>query len=192
MEVGGAPLFFRESVVAAIEVKTNYEPAKLSEVLDAASSVRRVKAVPVATFQMGSQGPWLRSEPRRVLCGVFYFRGLNTRSELVHSLNSLLSSRVSSSRCSLEDINAPDFFFSAKAGLIVRNWEFNTLRTETGAIEGLNDVYDGLEEDEEKPGAYRRVFGDSDKWRGLQTLILELTERCQRYASSYASLSAYA
>jgi len=191
LEVGGAPLFFRESVVATIEVKTNYESTKLSTLMDNASSVRRVRPAPVATFQMGSSGPFLRSDSRRVLCGVFYFRGLKTRTALVHELNLLLESRAAKLGCPLEEVNAPDFFFSPQAGLIVRKSEFNVLREDSRGVAGLDDVSHGLGPDEKAPGAYRRAFGDAEKWRALQVIILELAERCQRYAASYASLSEY-
>jgi hypothetical protein len=191
LEVGGDPLFFRESVVATMEVKTNYEKAKLPKIIEDARSVRRVKPAPVFTFQMSADGPILRNNTRRVLCGVFYFRGLETRSGIVAELNALLSKRAFDSGVTLEEIDAPDFFFSPQAGLIVRNPEFNLIRCGV-QIKGLDDVHGGLTEEEQKLGAYRRAFGGDEKWRGLQAIILELSERCQRYAASYTTLSDYA
>lgn len=190
LEVGGATLFFREGVVATIEVKTNFEKAKLPGLLKDASSVRRVKPTQISTFQMGLEPPHFRASTRRVLCGVFYYRGIESRSALVAELNRLLSERASELNVPLEQVSAPDFFYSAQAGLIVRNAEFNTLSS-GASISGLDDVHGGLTKEEQLSGAYRRAFGGPGKWRGLQTIILELAERCQRYAASYASLSEY-
>ena len=191
LEIGQATLYYRESVVATIEVKTNYEASKLSGVIDDASSVRRVKAVPISTFQMSANGPTLRSDTRRVLCGVFYFKGLKTRSDLVRTLNSQLSARARTRGCPLQEVNGPDFFYAPQMGLIVRRSEFNTLQEDTGSVQDMDNVFGGFNADENLQGAYRRVFGGDDKWRGLQVIILELAERCQRYATSYASLSEY-
>jgi len=145
LEVGGAPLFFRESVVATIEVKTNFISADLSNVMKGASSVRQVTPVHIATFQMGPGGPSLRSGSRRVLCGVFYFRGLRTRTALVRELNLLLAGLAAKSSCALEQVNAPDFFFSPEAGLIVRRSEFNVLKEDSGGVAGVDDVSGGLD-----------------------------------------------
>jgi len=75
---------------------------------------------------------------------------------------------------------------------VVRNEEFNTLFGEEVVIDGRDSVHGGLMDCENRRGAYRRVFGEAEKWRGLQALVLELAERCQRYSVSYASLSDYA
>jgi hypothetical protein len=183
-------LFFREGVVATIEVKTKFEKSKLPAILEDARSVRRVQPTPVSTFQMGIEPPRFRVATRRVLCGVFYYRGITVRSMLVSQLNELLREHAASSSQSLEQVDAPDFFYSPQAGLIVRNNEFNTLSPDA-AVAGLDDVHGGLTSDERMIGAYRRAFGGAGKWRGLQAIILELAERCQRYAASYASLSEY-
>lgn len=190
LEVGGATLFFREGVVATIEAKTNYEKAKLAQLLEDASSVRRVKPTEISTFQMGLGAPQFRAATRRVLCGVFYYRGIETRSALVAELNRLLLHRASELSVPVDQVAAPDFFYSAQAGLIVRNGEFNTLSS-SFEIPGLDDVHGQLTKEERLSGAYRRVFGGAGKWRGLQAIILEVSERCQRYAASYASLSEY-
>lgn len=190
LEVGGQPLFFRESVVATIEVKTDLHSTNLEAlVINASSVVGRVTPVPVATYQMLGDGPRLRTTPRRVLTGVFAFRGGDVRSTLVRRLNSLLATLAQRTGATAGDIIAPDFFYSPEAGLVVRQGEFNVL--EQSSIAGLDSVYGGLMEEEKELGAYRRAFGGEHKWRGLQTIILELTERCQRYAASYASLSGY-
>src|ERR1017187_1926729 len=190
LEVGGATLFFREGVVATIEIKTNFEKTKLATLLEDASSVRRVEPTQISTFQMGLEPPRFRATTRRVLCGFVYYRGLETRSALVSELNQLLSERAADANLTLEQVAAPDFFCSAQAGLIIRNAEFNTLSS-VGKVHGLDDVHGGLTKEEQVPGAYRRGFDGIGKWRGLQAIILELAERCQRYAASYASLSEY-
>jgi len=190
LEVGGATLFYREAVVATIEVKTNYVKAELPDLLKDASSVRRVKPTAIGTFQMNTDDPRFRKTTRRVLCGAFYFRGVQARSGLVIELNGLLSKLVTDSNIPLEEVDAPDFFYATEAGLVVRNSEFNTLSSEHDIL-GVDEVHGGLTHEEDTPGMYRRVFGSGDKWRGLQAIILELAERCQRYAASYASLSEY-
>jgi hypothetical protein len=55
----------------------------------------------------------------------------------------------------------------------------------------MDDVHSGLSDSEQQEGAYRRAFGDDQKWRGLLALVLEISERCQRYSLSYSDLFAY-
>jgi hypothetical protein len=189
LTIGDSPLYFKESVVATIEVKTEYTATDLDSIFENAHSVQCIETVPAFTFQMACDGPVARSSPRRILSGVFYFRGPKTRTTLVNNLNALLAGRASDG--SLTDVPGPDFFLSAEAGLIVRNEEFNTLFASCTQIEGRDAVHGNLQPTELIPGAYRRVFGDLEKWRAFAAVVLELAERCQRYAVSYASLSKY-
>lgn len=183
----GAQLFFRESVVATIEVRTNHVSADVAKLFEDTSSVARIEPVSTFTLQMSAEGTNPRSRTRRVLCGVLYFRKLKTRRALVEQLNRILAAEVAKHGC-LAEVPGPDFFYSPEAGLVFRKGQFDTLLNE---IPGLDAVHDGLTDAEKEVGTYRRGFGNEESWRGLQTIVLELAERCQRYAVSYSNLSAY-
>jgi len=190
LRIGKDPLYFAESVVATVEVRTEYRSNELEDLLDLASSVKKVSLVDTHTFQMGPDGPEHRTFPRRILCGIFFFRSPTQRLPLVERLNGILMEIAQGRRgVNTSEIRAPDFVYSLDSGLIVRSGQFDVL---TPPPTGIDNVYKGLRPIELQDGAYRRVFNDGQKgWRGLNTIALEIAERCQRYAVTYANVVPY-
>jgi hypothetical protein len=116
LRLADSPLFFAESVVATIEVKTRFDMSTVAELMRTAASACALQPVETFTFQMGHGGPTHRSTPRRILTGIFYFNGPTVRTPLVKELNRLLRT----TGCRSKPVVAPDFVFSVNSGLIVR------------------------------------------------------------------------
>jgi hypothetical protein len=212
LRVVDPPLFFIESVIATLEVRTNYRQDELPKLFEASRSIHSIKRARVATLQMSFSNAQLRTilstmaqsaetrgsviepaegvvqqeelKPPRLLQGVFYFNGPSARTPVVNRLNAL--------RRDL-GLDGPDFFYSLNSGLIVRLNEIDVLRehADSALRAAMDNVHGGLHESEQENGGYRRVFSDGERYRGLEVIVLEIAERCQRYAAAYSLLSEY-
>ncbi len=175
----GVPICPAESVLAALEVKTCLDKSGFDDVRTKADSIGTLASSNQMVVQLGEHGAEWRDRKPRILTGVICFAtSPDTRAEFISTLNEQR----------LDCPNAPDFILNLKWGLIVR--------CDHGGVPNI-DVLRGVaprsgDSTGKAPTGYQRFYRHNEAWKGLFTLVLELTERLQRYALVYSDLGEYA
>lgn len=185
LHVNGPKQYLIEGVIGTVEVKSRWSRSELESVFRHADAIAEMPRCKTATLQMSGDGPKTRESGsnRRVLTAVVYLDGPSSRSEVLGTLEDL-HARVG---------YGPDLVYSLSSGLIVKRGAIDVLpATEDENPTLWRSMYGPLFGGADHPeSTYQRVFGDEQRWQGLNVLMLEIAERCQRYAAGYSRLGDY-